>query len=176
MKRQLDRAGMANWVHAPIIEGKVLFLPKGDVTVPVGTDIVHHTDVGQGGGDGGSNSSSPSNTEPIANDEIILGLDSFCSIIQNGSVLLAKNRTVDKQLDFCVKLGGSDLQPAPDRILWAAKNPNTFTIRLFPGETVPVVESGDWNGSYAASFSYGPVTDKNYLSMMFILFELLIIL
>eukprot|EP01060_Flectonema_neradi_P007555 TRINITY_DN15296_c0_g1_i2.p1 TRINITY_DN15296_c0_g1~~TRINITY_DN15296_c0_g1_i2.p1 ORF type:complete len:1028 (+),score=176.93 TRINITY_DN15296_c0_g1_i2:90-3173(+) len=170
LKRQLDRAGMANWVHAPIVEGKVLFVPKGDVAVPVGTDIVHHTDSQKSGENASrsssSSSSSSSEAGPSSNGEIILGSDGICSIVQEGGVIYAKNRKVDMQLDFCLKVGGSNLQPAPDRVLWSAKNPNTFTVRLFPHETVAVIESGDWDGTYAASFSHGPVNDRLYLGSL----------
>ncbi|KAJ9473540.1 hypothetical protein DIPPA_29517 [Diplonema papillatum] len=186
LKRQLDRLGMAAWVHAPVMDQKALYLPKADVSIPVGTDITHHLEQPPGGkppppAAGAEPAADPPETPadadtaaaaappPAAAAGIVLGAEGYCSLVAGGGgrQLAARNDTEAMQIDFCLRVHQDGVRAGP-RVLWAAAAPRTFTMRVFPGETMPLVDLHEaWTGSYSVSFSYGPVTDKAFLTGLY---------
>eukprot|EP01059_Diplonema_ambulator_P006839 TRINITY_DN16428_c0_g1_i1.p1 TRINITY_DN16428_c0_g1~~TRINITY_DN16428_c0_g1_i1.p1 ORF type:complete len:1030 (+),score=325.77 TRINITY_DN16428_c0_g1_i1:37-3090(+) len=163
LKRQLDKAGMASWVHAQVLEERVLFLPRGDTGVPVGTDITHHLDDEATGGD---NEDKVRRAPSVEGKEIVLGTERYCSLVVSGHKMFAHNATDDMQIDFCLKLGQDGVQGS-HRVLWSPNAPRTFTVRVFPGETLPLVELNDaWDERYSISYSFGPVEDTRFLDSL----------
>ena len=69
------------------------------------------------------------------------------------------NNTTDLQFDVQMRFPQQDMKPMPPR---ATQQAEQFKLTIFPGQTVPFVQ-GKWNGGYALSYSYGPVTDSRFL-------------
>ena len=68
------------------------------------------------------------------------------------------NNTSNLQYDVTMRFPGQNMVPAPGTI----QTGDQYTLSVFPGETQPFI-TGKWNGGYALSYSYGPVTDTKYL-------------
>ncbi|KAJ9447957.1 Calpain-B [Diplonema papillatum] len=68
------------------------------------------------------------------------------------------NNTPDLQYDIAMRFPQQDMKPAPGTTVAGEQ----FKVTVFPGQTTPFIE-GKWNGGYALSYSYGPVTDTRYL-------------
>eukprot|EP00754_Rhynchopus_humris_P000865 Rhum_TRINITY_DN10538_c0_g1::Rhum_TRINITY_DN10538_c0_g1_i1::g.38940::m.38940 len=180
LARQLERVKMVPWIHAPVMDERNLFVPRCDMRVPTGADITHSgvvDDAERGGGSGGGGGCLAAETSPFfskrytsthaaAGSAVALGVDAMCELLVDGRDLFCHNATDCFQVDLCLKLGQDWAEPGSDRVAWSPHAPRTFTLRIFPGETVCAARLPPgvaFDGGYSASFSYGPVTDERFL-------------
>eukprot|EP01062_Namystynia_karyoxenos_P006495 TRINITY_DN12281_c0_g1_i1.p1 TRINITY_DN12281_c0_g1~~TRINITY_DN12281_c0_g1_i1.p1 ORF type:complete len:942 (+),score=297.25 TRINITY_DN12281_c0_g1_i1:109-2826(+) len=72
------------------------------------------------------------------------------------------NNSLD-QFDVTMTFPKQEMKPASDKVKQSDDADPTFKATVFPGETIPFV-NGKWNGGYSVSYSWGPVSDENFLS------------
>eukprot|EP01065_Artemidia_motanka_P021111 TRINITY_DN251_c1_g1_i1.p1 TRINITY_DN251_c1_g1~~TRINITY_DN251_c1_g1_i1.p1 ORF type:complete len:846 (+),score=284.38 TRINITY_DN251_c1_g1_i1:70-2607(+) len=82
----------------------------------------------------------------------------FFLSIENRTKHALFNNTTDSQYEVTMRFPKQVMEPCEG----VSVSGEHFKTLVFPGQTVPFVE-GKWNGGYALSYSFGPVTDPKYL-------------